>query len=262
MKPSHFSGIDYAVVRKFKAPVEKFNNPQNFQAWCKELLLKFLNFEHKNESNIIHIDRKFAINKWKEFIISKEDVWSPAKRLLVFTSMVKNKGKNNKTIPPIVKEDILNDSISIISDKLMQDKDTLFSLGKLYRQKLKDYYLKDIPAKYTGWIEIESKKSKPEKYEQNLEKLKILSNRLWCTQKDTHAKTYLENGNMHIYLENGNPKLCLRISGCEIQEIQGEKNNSVIPIEYIKTLKEHLNNSKYLLSDDMEFIIKLSEIMD
>ena len=30
MKPNQFKGIDYAVVRKFKAPVEKFNSNSDF----------------------------------------------------------------------------------------------------------------------------------------------------------------------------------------------------------------------------------------
>ena len=38
MKPNQFKGLDYAVVRKFKAPVEKFRCMQDFQNWAQILL--------------------------------------------------------------------------------------------------------------------------------------------------------------------------------------------------------------------------------
>lgn len=35
MKKSQFKGIDYAVVEKFKAPIEKFDVIADFQNWAK-----------------------------------------------------------------------------------------------------------------------------------------------------------------------------------------------------------------------------------
>ena len=67
---------------------------------------------------------------------------------------------------------------------------------------------------------------------------------------------------MHIFLDKGKPKLGVRISGCEVQEVQGEKNNSVIPSNYIQELKRYLDESDYFLNDDLEFLIELSEVMD
>ena len=49
MKPNQFSGIDYAVVRKFKAPVEKFNSNIDFQVWVNTLLKKICQPEDKKE---------------------------------------------------------------------------------------------------------------------------------------------------------------------------------------------------------------------
>ena len=35
MKKSQFSGLDFFIVEKFKAPIEKFNTNKDFQTWAK-----------------------------------------------------------------------------------------------------------------------------------------------------------------------------------------------------------------------------------
>ena len=76
MKPNQFSGIDYAVVRKFKAPVEKFNSNIDFQAWADVLLKKISQSENKSSLKSIDLQRKFALNKWKEFLLNNENYQS------------------------------------------------------------------------------------------------------------------------------------------------------------------------------------------
>ena len=262
MKPNQFKGIDYAVVRKFKAPVEKFNGMRDFHNWAKNLLYLNYTMEYKSFSYSADIERKIAINKWREFVSSKEQEWLPAKCLLIFNSMMKNLRINNEVVPPVIKENVLEDSITLVDSKLAVNKDMQFDFNKLYRSKLKSYFLNGHPLNYTGWVKIMPKRLEPENYERNVELLKILSNKNWCTKKDAHAKSHLESDEMHIYLEKGYPKLGVRISGCEIQEVQGEKNNSVIPTKYLNELHNYLEDSNYFLSDDMEFMLELSEVMD
>lgn len=262
MKPNQFKGLDYAVVRKFKAPVEKFNSIQDLQIWAEDLLKRSYKLEYKSSSYSAEIERKLSINSWKDFINSKLQDWSPAKCLLVYTSMMKNLRFNNEEVPPLIKEDILSDSISLIEAKLAVNKDLQIDFNKFYKQSLKNYFLKGLPSNYTGWVKMMPKRLDAENYERNVEKLKLLSNKNWCTKKDAHAKSHLEYDEMHIYLEKGYPKLGVRISGCEIQEVQGEKNNSVIPTKYLNELHNYLEGSNYFLSDDMEFMLELSEVMD
>ena len=42
-----------------------------------------------------------------------------------------------------------------------------------------------------------------------------------------------------MYLENGNPKLGVRFVGDEVAEIQGQRNNSKIPLKYFDTFMEY-----------------------
>ena len=111
-------------------------------------------------------------------------------------------------------------------------------------------------------MKLASKKQEPENFEANIERLKLLSHKNWCTKKDYPAETYLTSGEMHIYLENGNPKLAVKVSGVEVVEVQGEKNNTIIPSKYLDELRRYINETQYYLSDDMEFIIDMSQVMD
>ena len=125
MKPNQFSGIDYAVVRKFKAPVEKFNSNIDFQAWANALLKKICQPEDKKILNGIDMQRKFALNKWREFLLNNEN-YSPAKSLFIFKSMLKN------IIPPVINIPILEKTISQSEQKIETNKNKPFDFNKRY----------------------------------------------------------------------------------------------------------------------------------
>ena len=93
----------------------------------------------------------------------------------------------------------------------------------------------------------------------NIEKVKLLSKDTWCTKKWHYAESYLKSGDFHFYLEKGKPKLGLRFAGSEIQEVQGEKNNSLIPKECLPILKKHLSEGDYFLNEEVIFLIEKSE---
>ena len=57
MKPSQFKGFDYAVVRKFKAPVEKFNENADFQAWAKKQFSATINKLFGGRSQEVMLER-------------------------------------------------------------------------------------------------------------------------------------------------------------------------------------------------------------
>ena len=250
MKPNQFSGIDYAVVRKFKAPVEKFNSNNDFQVWANALLKKICQPEDKKILNGIDMQRKFALNKWKEFLLNNEN-YSPAKSLFIFKSMLKN------IIPPVINIPILEKTISQSEQKILTNKDKPFDFNKMYQENLAEYYLKDIPKNFTGWIILPSKRNQPDKFEDNIECLKLLSKGNWCTKDGFIAQSYLEKGDFHIFLKDGAPKVAIRFSGVDIQEIQGEKNNMILPEEYNIEVKKHLKEGEYFLNDDIGFLIDI-----
>ena len=258
MKPNQFRGIDYAVVRKFKAPVEKFNSNTDFQNWAFNLFKELSSKVYKSKMIHADVERKIVINKWKNFLLEKT-YFSHAKLLLVFSAMVKNLKENNDEIPPVIQENILYKSLNEVENKLENDKDLQFDFNGIYKKELKDYYMKDFPKDYTGWLILPSKRKNKEDFENNVERLKLISNSTWCTKKWYYAESYLGSGDFHCYLENGVPKLGIRFSGCEIQEVQGEKNNSAIPKEYLDIVKKYIIKGNYYLNEDARYLIDLSE---
>ena len=95
------------------------------------------------------------------------------------------------------------------------------------------------------------------KFEDNIECLKLLSKGNWCTKDGFIAQSYLEKGDFHIFLKDGAPKVAIRFSGVDIQEIQGEKNNMILPEEYNIEVKKHLKEGEYFLNDDIGFLIDI-----
>ena len=94
---------------------------------------------------------------------------------------------------------------------------------------------------------IPSEEHDPENFEANVEKLKALSYKTWCT-KSFNAKPYLTKGDFHIYLEDGEPKLGVRFVNDKIQEIQSEKNNGKFPIGYFDILQKHISENNLNLA--------------
>ena len=63
----------------------------------------------------------------------------------------------------------------------------------------------------------------------------------------------------HIYLENGKPKLGVRFIGDEIEEIQGELNNSRIPVNYFDVIQNHISENNLKLTEDAKDEIKFAQ---
>ena len=258
MKPNQFKGVDYAVVRKFKAPVEKFNCYEDFYSWVRQETSKLKFKDVKNYKKHIELDRLFSINNWKEFLETKKETWSPAKIFIIFSAMFKNLKKNNNTLVPVIREEALERSFKELEIILENNKDKPFDFNKIYREELERIFLGDISANYTGWYEIPSIKHDKENFADNVEKLKLLSQNKWCTAQTFTAESYLKSGDFHIYLKEGQPKMAIKFSGCDIQEIQGEDNKN-IPQEFLNELRMHLDESKYFLDDDIGYLIYLAE---
>ena len=98
MKPNQFNGIDYAVVRKYKAPVEKFNSNADFQDWAFNLFKNLANKTFNSQIMNAHYKRKFSLNKWKDFLLQKTPEWSCAKLLLIYSSITNDLKENNSKI--------------------------------------------------------------------------------------------------------------------------------------------------------------------
>lgn len=255
MKPNQFRGLDYATVRKFKAPVEKFNSNSDLQNWAGVMLQTLTDKTYKSNTCHVDIGRRISINKWKDFLLTKGLNWTETKKLITFSAMVQGLKENNDKIPPIINEDILNKTFTTLESDLIKDKDLCFNFNKLYKKELEKQLKKEIPENYTGWIVLPSKKHNQEDFINNTERLKLFSSPAWCIKNWHYAESYLERGDFHLYLEEGSPKLCIRFSANEIVEIQGEKNNSTIPTQHLDLLKMYIENGHYHMNEDTEFLL-------
>lgn len=224
MKKSQFAGINHAIVEKFKAPIEKFNTQSDFQNWASNTAKNIMSKNYGGRQAETVEQRKYMLKEWTDYVFNENTAYTGAIGLLILNAVTKNLKPDNDKIPPVLNKGILADCISEIDRNASSDNQYQFDLRKMYETKLGALYLENsnVSTDKTGWVVIPSKSNDPEHFEENVEKLKALSHKNWCT-KSFNAEPYLSDGDFHVYLENGQPKLGVRFIGAKIGEIQGEK---------------------------------------
>ena len=244
MKKTDFRGIDFAVVEKFKAPIERFDAQADFNKWAGELVEKIKNTNFWGRQAETINQRNGMLKDWFNYVIEENGAFTKAIQLLILSSITKNLGENDDNLPPTLNKGVLADCVNDLNKELEKNKKAQFDFNKMYQHKLQAYYLEDTKTNgnETKWIVIPSKEHDPVNFESNVEKLKTLSHKTWCT-KSYNAKPYLSQGDFHVYLEDGEPKIGVRFIGDTIQEIQGELNNSKIQIQYFDIVEEHINKN-------------------
>ena len=229
MKKNEFKGIDLAVVEKFKAPIEKFNSNEDLQNWAGDKAKTIAEKDFGGRQQETKIQRKAMLKEWADYVLNENDAYTNTTALLILNAITKDLKPDNDNIPPVLNKGVLADCIYKINEHTKSDPKYLFDLNKMYQNKLRVFYLgeteTDTGKTDTKWVIIPSKEHDPENFEANVEKLKTLSYKTWCT-KNNNAKPYLTEGDFHIYLENGKPKLGVSFVSNEIKEIQGERNNN------------------------------------
>lgn len=248
MKKSQFEGIDRFVVEKFKAPIEKFNIVDDLQAWAKNGIEKIKAMDFTGRFELVTTQRKYMIAEWADYVTKGNTAYTPTIGLLILSSIISKLGKKDDNVPPTLNKGVLAETVSETKDILSSDPKTSLNFLKVYQKNLRSYYMEDIKTNETEtkWVKILSKVHDPENFESNVEKLKALSHKGWCT-KSFNAEPYLSDGDFHIYLVKGQPKLGLRFNCDTLVEIQGEKNDSNVPIAYIDELQG------YIKAEDMKY---------
>lgn len=260
LKKTNFEGIDFAVVEKFKVPIEKFKTNDDLQTWAKQQLDIIINKDFGAEEKEVNIQRKTMLKEWSDYVLKERNTYRNTTALLILSAITKDLKPNNDKLPPVLNKDILANCISEIDKNIKADKKYQFNLNKMYLTKLRKFYLEDSKQENgnTGWVIIPSKKNDPEHFEENVKKLKTLSYKNWCTASYS-SEVFLSTGDFHIYIENGEPKLTLSFLGNEIDEIQGELNNNEIPLSSFDKIKKHIENNNLKLAEDVESEFKRVE---
>ncbi len=236
MKPNQFKGFDYACVRKFKAPVEKFNSLQDFNKWVMDRFRWIQDLEYRARDDEITIQRRGMIEEWAECLL--RNITIPSACLIAIASITKNLKRDTDTLPPVLNKKLVNETFNDLKLHLEQNKDYQFNFSKIYQDNLKTEFDEQIKNK-TGWIIMPSQIHDTENFEQNVYKLKTLSAKTWCT-KNIQSELYLAEGDFHLYLENGKTKYCLRFQGDSIIEIQNELNNTKIDYPCFKEIYKYI----------------------
>ena len=251
MKKTQFEGADFLVVERFKAPIEKFKTYNDFQNWCRQQLDVLLKKDYSARQPETDYQRESLLKEWKTYLLEENCNYSNAIALLVLSAITKNLKPNNDNIPPVLNKGALADCVSDIEESLMFNKKFNLDFNKMYNTKLKAIYLEDTNINEIGtkWIKILSEAHDPKNFKKNVDKLKALSHKNWCT-KSFNAEPYLKDGDFHVYLENGQPKLGVRFLGNKIEEIQGPANNGKIPVVYLNIVKEHIAENNLKVSEN------------
>ena len=262
MKKSEFVGIDLAVVQKFQAPIEKFNSNDDLQKWAgyKAEAITENDFGGRHEET--EIQRNAMLKEWSDYVLYENNAYKKTTALLILNAITKDLESDNDNLPPVLNKGVLADCIDEIDKNTKNNPKYQFDLNKMYQNKLRAFYIDDIETDTgetaTKWIIIPSAKHDPKNFKANVEKLKALSYKTWCT-KSFNAEPYLWQGDFHIYLENGKPKLGVRFIGDEIEEIQGELNNSRIPVNYFDVIQNHISENNLKLTEDAKDEIKSAQ---
>lgn len=258
VKKTDFDGLDFAVVEKYKAPLEKFKTKEDLQKWCeKEIKLSILNKDFGGRQEETKVQRKAMLKEWINYVLKENGGYNSATKLLILDAMTKELKPNNDNLPPVLNKGVLADCIAEIENNIKNNKNYSFNLNKMYQTKLANFYLEDTDTGETDtkWVKIPSKKHDPKNFDANVDKLKVLSHKSWCT-KSYNAKPYLEKGDFYVFLEKGQPKIGVRLLGNKIQEIQGELNDGYIPLKYFDEVNKHIEKNNLKLHRDCKEQIK------
>ena len=252
MKKSQFKDIDLLMVNQLKAPIQNFNSNEDFQNYCQNILNENYSGEHNlkkmtdSYNEQAQLQKESILKDWINYITIENSAYNPAIQLLILSSITKNLSKETNHLPPTLNKRILADTLSEISKNCQSQKNYTCNFDKLYRNKSTEKIYNSetgLDENLTGWIKIPSHYNNPENFDKNVKKLQTLSHDSWCT-KTYNAEPYLKMGDFHIFVENGKPKVGARFEDEEIVEIQGEKNDSNIPLNYIDIITNHVFDYK------------------
>ncbi len=259
MKKKEFEGFDRAVIEKYKAPINSFNSHEDFNTWATNKAKEIREKTYQARHFVTSEQRKQTIDEWAKYIFEENDAYTPAIQLIILDSITKKLNRDNDLVPPLLNKGVLADCISELEQKLKENPKAGFDFNKSYTAKLNAFYLdngeQETGENGTKWVVIPSKKNDPENFDANVEKLKTLSYKTWCT-KSYNAESYLRQGDFHIYLENGKPKIGIRFAFSRVEEIQGEQNNGEVPHAYYDIVDD------YIKSNDMELSSKATGEME
>ena len=194
----------------------------------------------------------------KEFSkYTKTNNYHPVFTLLFASDFIK-KYKNTTGAVPAIQPHVIGDLYT-----KAKELSTFGNLVKMYKELDKESTGGEGGALKNQWVKLESQKSNPDKYEENLAKLQSYSSCKtgWCVRGEGMAKHYLKDDDFHLYLdEDGDAVVSLRMVGDEVQELSGTADGSKqnITEDYFPVTIKYVNDNGYKLENGRD----IAEFLD
>lgn len=252
---SELKPLDLYCAKALNAPVEKIEDKRDFDRWAQDEFYEKSNI-NKYYSNFSqdNIDRIYRLDVWKEKLKNNYYQNNPALALLVLDTITSPLSPNNHEQPPIFNATVFQKTVKYLTeDNNIKNYSFQPTFRRVYENTLRHYIISGdstVGKLDTKWVKIPSKINDEKNFKLNLKKLKILSDRRWCT-KATHAQTYLENGDFYIYLKKGQPKVFITAKDDKVTKIQCGADSSRISYKYADILNEFIENEN-LITDRNE----------
>lgn len=215
---------------------------QNFGEEAAELEKKFTDMSARTDTGKEKRDE--ILQEWtKAVTIYPSDI-----QLMIMKDITAGLKKDNDKLPPVLDikklDEVVHNTVNTLKE---QKKFAPVSFINLYNKAISnplfEKYAEDDfdMTSQTGWLKIpcakNTNKKVDEEGETRINDLKILSSKTWCTSVNM-AEEYLSEGDFMIYYENGKPQIGVRFAGKHIAEIQGVRNDSTIPLDYLDIVKQ------------------------
>ena len=87
MKKSQFEGIDFAVIEKFKAPIEKFKTNEDLQNWCAQQLDELIKKDYSGRQPETTNQRECMLKEWTNYVLKENGNYTNAMALLILSAV-------------------------------------------------------------------------------------------------------------------------------------------------------------------------------
>lgn len=119
MKKHEFDGIDFAVVEKYKAPIEKFNSNDDLQKWAGEKINNIKNQDYGGRLETTQIGRSLILKQWFEHLANNR--YSNTQSLIILSFITRDLKPNNDVLPPVLNNSILRETINEADKNIRQN---------------------------------------------------------------------------------------------------------------------------------------------
>lgn len=212
--------------------------------------------------NDINKEKKKQFDRWWGYI-NEEEVYksNPAFQFSVLKPIIDSSSAEQKNSPPPLNAEILAGIWEDINEKGVSQLNILKKYKQLVMQTEQKKSAKPLSPDEGQWVRIKGNGnvSSPKELQENIDRLKSLSQGTgWCTARGM-ADTYLPQGDFYLYLKNGHAVVAIRLVKNRVAEIRGNDNNQNKLNPYWQEVISFLSDKPFDYNDCAQYKI-LQEI--